>query len=258
MPMFRLCVIATGALLGLAALPATAQDVASNGGVLVFGGTGRLGAPIVKLLLQAGEDVTVFARKDSSKERLAGLDVDYVVGDLADDASIAAAFDSKAFRVAIDASAQRGESTKVEKFYEKIARSMTTHAKRTGVRQFILHGSIGAGDNINEVPALKDFKQSPGMVDKGVAEKVVIAGGVPYTIIRNGLIPLDPQPPATQRAYLTPDVSAWGEVTRDDLAIFTLDVMDNPARLNKIYHAIDPTLKLRLGQDQRLQRRDPN
>ncbi|MDX2145536.1 MAG: NAD(P)H-binding protein [Rhodospirillaceae bacterium] len=224
---------------------------AADGAVLVFGGTGRLGAPIVKLLLQAGEDVTVFARKDSSKERLAGLDVDYVVGDLTDEKSIAAAFDTKKFRVVIDAAAQRGESSRIDKFYETIARSMMTHAKRTGVRQFVLHGSIGAGDNLKEVPALKDFKATAGMIDKGLAERVVIESGVPYTIIRNGLFPQDPQPPATERAFLTPDVTTFGEVTRDDLAIFTLDVMDNPARLNKIYHAIDPTLKLRVDETRR-------
>jgi uncharacterized protein YbjT (DUF2867 family) len=128
---------------------------------------------------------------------------------------------------------------------------MMTHAKRTGVKQFILHGSIGAGANIAQVPALKDFKPTPGLIDKGMAETAVIESGVPYTIIRNGLIPQDPQPPATERAFLTPDVSTFGEVTRDYLAIFTLDVMDHPARLNKIYHAIDPTLKLRVDESRR-------
>lgn len=86
-----------------------ANAFAKDGGVLVFGGTGRLGAPIAKLLVQAGEDVTIFARKDSPKDRLAGLKVDYVVGDLTDDKSIAAAFNGKKYRVVIDASAQRGE-----------------------------------------------------------------------------------------------------------------------------------------------------
>lgn len=77
------------------------------------------------------------------------------------------------------------------------------------------------------------------------AEQIIIDSGVPYTIIRNGLLPKDPQPPATGRAYLTSDLTSFGEVTRDDLAILTLDVMDNPARLNRLYHAIDPELKLR-------------
>jgi uncharacterized protein YbjT (DUF2867 family) len=224
-------------------LPALAKD----GAVIVFGGTGRLGAPIVKLLVQAGEDVTVFARQESDRSRLAGLDVDYAIGDLTDEASIAAAFDSKTFRVAIDAAAQRGESSQIPRFYETTTRAILRHAKRTGVKQIIHHGSVGAGDNIREVPALKDFRQTPALVDKGLAERAIIESGLAYTIIRNGLLPLDPQPPATQRARLTVDHSTFTEVTRDDLAIFTLDVMDNPGRMNMIYHAADESLKTRDG-----------
>ncbi len=233
--------IFTICILSLLSLPAFAKD----GGVLVFGGTGRLGAPIVKLLLDAGEDVTVFARKDSPKGRLAGMKVSYVVGDLTDDKSVASAFNAKKYRVVIDGSAQRGESSKIDKFYETITRSIITHAKRTGVKLFIHHGSIGAGDNIKQVPALATFKQSPGMIDKGNTEKVILESGLPYVIIRNGLLPQDPQPAATGRGYLTSDLSTFGEVTRDDLAILTLDSMYNPARWNKIYHAIDDGLHLR-------------
>lgn len=221
----------------------------TDGGVLLFGGTGRLGMPIAKLLVATGESVTVFVRQDSSRARLQGLPVRYIVGDLADENSIARAFDSRRFRVVIDASAQRGASNAVLKFYENAAGWIVKHAKRTGVRQFILHGSIGAGDNRQEVPALRGAPVSDRLVDKGFAEKAVIAGGVPYTIIRHGLVPYDPQPPATERAYLTRDLSTWGEITRDDLAILTLDAMDNPARLNRIYHAIDPHLRLRRPPD---------
>jgi uncharacterized protein YbjT (DUF2867 family) len=233
---------------GLAAAGAASDasgTTAARGGVLLFGGTGRLGAPIAKLLVAAGEDVTVFVRADSSRERLAGLDLRYVVGDLADEKSIAAAFSARPYRVVIDASAQRGASNAVPRFYENAARWIAANAKRTGVRQFILHGSIGAGDNAREVAALRGSGASDRLADKGRAETAVRESGVPYTIIRHGLVPYDPQPPATERAYLTRDTSAWGEVTRDDLAILTLDVMDNPARLNKVYHAIDPQLRLR-------------
>ena len=238
--MFYRSIIAAIALSLLAPLA-----IAKDGDVIIFGGTGRLGAPIVKLLVQAGEEVTVFARKDSDKSRLSGLKVDYVVGDLTDEKSVAVAFDSKKFRIAIDGSAQRGESSKIEKFYETTTRYILTHAKRTGVKQFIHHGSVGAGDNIKEVPALRTFKQTPALVDKGLTEKAIIESGVPYTIIRNGLLPLEPQPPATQRARLTVDYTTFTEVTRDDLAMFTLDAMDNPARMNMIYHAADESLKTR-------------
>lgn len=113
------------------------------------------------------------------------------------------------------------------------------------MKLFIHHGSIGAGENIKQVPALVTFKQSPGMVDKGEAEKVILSGDLPYVIIRNGLLPVKSDPPATGRGYLTSDLTTFGEVTRDDLAILTLDSIYNPARWNKIYHAIDPDLKLR-------------
>jgi dihydroflavonol-4-reductase len=228
-----------------AVLFTAAPALALDGPVIIFGGTGRLGAPIAKLLVAAGEDVTIFARKDSNRERLAGLKVDFAIGDLTDGASVAAAFDTKAFKVAIDASAQRGESSRIEKFYEVTTRSIVSHAKRIGVRHIIHHGSIGAGDNLREVPALKDFKGSANLIDKGMAERAIIDSGLTYTIIRNGLIPRDPQPPATERAFLTVDRSTFSNVTRDDLAILTVDSIGNPARANKIYHAIDPDLKLR-------------
>ncbi len=214
-------------------------------GVLLFGGTGRLGAPIARLLVSAGEPVTVFVRANSPKDRLEGLNLRYVIGDLADERSIAAAFDAQPFCAVIDASAQRGASMSVPHFYENAARWIVQHGQRTGVRQFILHGSIGASANPDEVPALRNTPVPDRLVDKRHAEQALIAGGVHYTIIRHGLVPYDPQPPATERAYLTSDLSTWGEVTRDDLAILTLDVLGNPARFDHIYHAIDPQLRLR-------------
>lgn len=222
------------------ATPAFAKD----GGVIVFGGTGRLGSDIVKLLVHAGEEVTVFARKEDNRDRLAGLKVHFAIGNVLDDASIGKAFSAHKYRVAIDASAQR-DQVKVPDFYEKVSRSIVTHGKRTGLKQFISHGSIGAGENIKIVPALASYKQTPALIDKGKAETVITAGGVPYTIIRNGVIPnAEPLPPATHKAGLTVDQTTFSAVTRADLAILTLDVMDNPARLNRIYHAIDATLAM--------------
>ncbi|MDG2321858.1 MAG: NAD-dependent epimerase/dehydratase family protein, partial [Rhodospirillaceae bacterium] len=60
---------------------------ANADGILVLGGTGELGIRIVKLLVEKNEDVTVFVRASSDRSSLAGLDVDYVVGDLLDQAS---------------------------------------------------------------------------------------------------------------------------------------------------------------------------
>lgn len=233
--------------------PATAAD----GGVLVFGGTGRLGAEVVKLLVAADEDVTVFTRANSSRELLAGLKVDYAVGDLGDDASIAAAFDAHSYRAVVDASAERGgtrgrggqsaASVPVRDskgFYEKAMRSIASHAKRTGVKQFVLHGSVLAGDNIELFPRFAFLKGSTTLVDKGKAEKLLIESGVPYCIIRHGRVPNDPQPQPTGNAYLSTDQTIFADMTRGDLAMLTLDCLDNPARMNRVYHAYDPTFKM--------------
>ncbi len=230
------------ALLAIAIAPLA---FAKEGGVLLFGGTGRLGVPIAQLLVAAGEDVTVFVRRESSTEALKGLKVRYVVGDLLDEKSIAAAFRKRHYRMVIDASAQRGAGDQVGDYYQSVARAQLKYAAETGVKQFILHGSIGAGANLQQVPQLRNVPGTSRLADKGKAEQIIIDSGVPYTIIRNGLIPKDPQPPPTERAFLTTDLTTMGEVTRGDLAILTLDAMDNPARLNKIYHAIDPGLHLR-------------
>jgi uncharacterized protein YbjT (DUF2867 family) len=228
----------------------------SAGPVLVFGGTGKLGSEIVKLLAAAGADVTVFVRAGSDRGALAGLDVDYAVGDLTDEASVAAAFDAKNFHAVIDASANRsavqsrgtgpegGPDRDSAGFYERIMRPMATHAKRTGVAHFILHGSVLAGDNIDLFPQFAFLKGSATLADKGRAEQILIDSGVPYTIIRHGRVPGDPQPPATGNAYLTGDQAVFGDVTRADLAILTLDVLGNPGRINRVFHAFDPTFKI--------------
>lgn len=53
----------------LISLPAMAD------GVLVFGGTGRLGSEVVKELLKVDEKVIVFARPTSDRDRLQGLEI---------------------------------------------------------------------------------------------------------------------------------------------------------------------------------------
>jgi uncharacterized protein YbjT (DUF2867 family) len=234
------------------ATPVAAQTVSpSRQGVLVFGGTGKLGADVVKALVAADEDVTVFVRAGSDRSPLDSLKVDYAIGDLLDEKSIAAAFDAKKYRAIVDASANRASTGKgggpnrdSHGFYTAIMAPMAKHAKRTGVQQFILHGSVLAGDNINLFPQLAFLKGSGTLIDKGQAEKILIDSGVPYTIIRHGRVPNDPQPPPTGNAYLSADQTIFGDVTRGDLAMLTLDALGNPMRTNRVFHAFDPTFKM--------------
>jgi uncharacterized protein YbjT (DUF2867 family) len=223
-----------------AATPGTAAPPAPRS-VLVFGGTGQLGAQVVRRFVAAGDRVTVFARPGADRARLQGLAVGYVTGDLLDAAEVAAAL--RATRPAIVVNAVRVEDGDVH-FYEKIMRPMVAYSKETGVRQLIHHGAVGAGDNAAKFPTL-GWDKVPGLLerlaDQGVGERLLRDSGVPYTIIRNARIYPD-ETPATGRAELTEDDTVISPMTRADLAELTLRCARDPLCLGKTYHVRDASL----------------
>jgi uncharacterized protein YbjT (DUF2867 family) len=221
-------------LLALFAVTAIAQ-IDDGSDVLVFGGTGRLGAPIVRLLVDAGYTVTVFARPASDRARLAGLDIAYVTGDLMDADSVVEAVGGKDFHFVIDASA-RGASR--ERFYDTAMRNILNAVDADQVGQFILHGSVGAGDNMQQFPNVGFERMRDVMIAKGEAEALLRDSGIGYTIIRNGML-LPDGTPATGTARLTEDDGILDAVTRLDLAALTMQCLGNPDCMNKTFHAMD-------------------
>jgi uncharacterized protein YbjT (DUF2867 family) len=220
-------------------MSATAPALAE--GVLVFGGTGQLGARIVRLLVEAGEDVTVFARPNSDRSRLGELEVRYAIGDMLDEDSVAAAFSAAQFRAVIYAA--RAPISDVP-FYDLTSGYIASYAKATGVSQIIHHGAVGAGDNMVRFPDIP-WDAVPGlrgrMEDHGAAERNYFQSGVNTTILRNSRVWPD-DTPGTGKAELTEDQSTMTPTTRADLAVLTMQCLDNPACANRIYHVRDDTL----------------
>ncbi len=222
----------------LAALTLAAVSVPARAdGVLVFGGTGRLGAEIVKQLVNAGEkDVTVFARPTSDRSRLEGLDVSYVTGDALDGADVEAAFKSASFRAAFNALAVSPLKPN-EAFYETTQAHITEWAARTGVGRVILNSSVGVGDSSHVYPESMRPMFGAVLDDKGKAEENLTSSGVEYAIIRNYQI-LPETTPVTGDAYLTEDRSATGGIGRADLGVLNVFCLDGYLCRNKTFHAI--------------------
>jgi uncharacterized protein YbjT (DUF2867 family) len=209
--------------------------------VLVLGGTGQLGAEIVRRLVDGGDRVTVFTRPGSDRARLAGLAVRYAEGDLLNEADVMAAFAGNRFQYVIVAvRVEDGDPH----FYARFLPGLTARAKAAGVAQLIHHGAVGAGRNAEKFPGL-GWEKVPGLLDRlkdqGVGEDILRASGVPFTIIRNTRLYPDGTPP-TGKAELTEDESVIGPMTRADLAVLTLRCLANAACLGKTWHVRDTSL----------------
>lgn len=219
---------------------ASTPALAADGGVLVLGGTGQLGAEVVKALVAAGENVTVLARPTSNRSRLEGLAVTVVTGDMLSDTDMERVFKEKRYRAVVDASNAPFDGS--QDFYEKSQRIVSRWASATGVRQLILHGAIGAGDSASLIDVEKAFEvQRKAIASKTVAEGILLASGVPYTIIRH-LTLLPAQFRESGQAKLSRDHRVVGAVTRDGLARLTRECLDNPGCINVIFHAVDEQL----------------
>jgi len=210
-------------------------ETANNRAVLVFGGTGRLGASVVRLLVAAGYPVTVFARPTSDRSRLSGLDVAFIIGDLMDADSVNQALQDRHFRFVIDATS-RGASR--DSYFDAAMQNILQTVATVHIDQFILHGSIGAGDSMQHFPDFQSERMRDLLLAKGKAEALLKASGIGYTIIRSGMIDLDGTP-ATGTARLTDDNSAISRITRLDLATLTLQCLDKAECMNKTFHAVD-------------------
>jgi uncharacterized protein YbjT (DUF2867 family) len=225
------------ALPGATLLPA----VAAGAEVLVFGGTGQLGSEVVRALLAAGHDVTVFRRPGSDLARLQGLKVKEAIGDATLERDVQAAFAAQRYDVAVNTLA-KGRSDPPE-FYSTTQRAITAAAKATGVKQLILHSSVGAGESRAIYPETMWPRMKDVLLAKDVAERELIASGVPYTIVRNAVLRND-APGVREQAQLDADQRRFGAVTRSGLGRLTAECTLQPACLGRIYHAVDPNVAI--------------
>lgn len=226
---------------GLALLLVTASPAAMAAEVLVFGGTGQLGYEIVKRVLERGDGVTVFARPSSDKGRLTGLPVRYVYGDMLVEADVERAFATDRYDVVINA--VRAPITELP-FYRITSGHVAKYAAASGAGQIIHHGAVGAGENMKSHPDVP-WESVPGLAermrDHGDAEEIFLGSEVPATVIRNSRVWPQGTPPSGN-AILTEDQSVLTPITRIDLAVFTVECMEQEACHGRIFHAQDDSL----------------
>jgi uncharacterized protein YbjT (DUF2867 family) len=225
-------------LVAWTAITALASPAYADDGVLVFGASGQLGSEVVRALVGAGYPVTAFVRPGSDRSRLAGLTIGYATGDMLVADDVAAAFAGRRYTAVVDASA-RGRAG--NDFYPTAMSHIVAAAKANGAPRVILHGSVGAGDNIRKFPQAPFGPMAATLAAKGEAERLLRESGLPWAIIRNGIL-APAGSPATGQAKLSPDDRLMRTVTRADLGRLTVECLRDAGCFGRTWHAIDESL----------------
>ena len=128
----------------------------------VTGGTGFVGANLVRLLLQQGYDVTALVRNNSCLDNLKSLEIDIVQGDLNDEDLWQPMSDCQAlFHVAAQYSLWQTESALLYRSNVLGTRNILHCAQKAGIERTVYTSSVAAiGVKAGEVPA-NETHQSP-------------------------------------------------------------------------------------------------
>lgn len=139
----------------------------ANDTVLVTGGTGFTGLHLVKQLVATGATVRVIARPSSNKEALKGLAIEWITGDVYDEAAIQQATDGVHYIFHV-AAAYREASISDDVYTKVHVESTQLLAKaaleQTDFKRFIHVSTVGVHGHIEHPPADESYRFAPGDV----------------------------------------------------------------------------------------------
>lgn len=128
------------------------------------GGTGHVGANLVRALLERGVEVKALVRPDHPTEALDGLDLERVEGDLRDPASLARALKGcdRMYHVAAFVSLRAGNQREVFETNVLGTKNVLEAAERAGVERSVFCSSFGAvGHNPSGGPSDETHTVNP-------------------------------------------------------------------------------------------------
>ena len=216
--------------------PVEAEVAAAEGDmkplVLVAGATGKTGVLVVQQLKAKGYPVRAFVRNAQKAADRLGPDVEAVVGDLRDPASIAATLDG--VDVVVNA-AGSGVPAPDDNMPEHVdfegARNLADAAAGAGVGHYVLISSMGATQDDHQLNRL--FNNI--LIWKRKGEEAVAASGIPYTIIRPGGLN---DGPGNEQTVIFEQGDLPGlekAISRADVARVTVAAVKDDGARNKVF-----------------------
>jgi nucleoside-diphosphate-sugar epimerase len=171
--------------------PATASIVIGKK-VLITGATGFVGGALARALAGGGAEIWALARPDADHQRLAGLDVHWLSGDVTEPASLQGI--GRGMDWVVHAAGMLGQASTPESVYQRLHVEGTHHvlqeALTAGVERVLYVSSPGVLGPITGPPATEDAPLAPSNAyerSKAAAERKVqdlFGQGLPVVIAR--------------------------------------------------------------------------
>jgi putative NADH-flavin reductase len=205
--------------------------------VLVIGASRGIGLETVKALLASGCDVRALARKAQAipieDARLEKLDGDALDGATIERALVGVSAVIQSLGVAVSPEAVLKGTT----LFSKATRVLVDAMRASTARRLIVVTGFGAGDSRGHGGFLYDAVLFPLLLkrvydDKDVAEQIVRASGLDWTIVRPGGLT---NGPATGHYRVLVEPASWraGMISRADVADFLAKQVADTAYIGK-------------------------
>lgn len=193
---------------------------------LVIGANGQIGAKLVTLLRDAGQPVRVMLRDDAQRATFESMGVEVVIANL-ETALPDAAFegcDKVVFTAGSGAKTGPDKTILVDLWG---ACQVVDMAKKHKVKQFVMISARDAGSPDSGTPKIKHYN-----VCKHFADQYLLQSGVPFTILRPGLLTNEDAAGTitTQRPSHKDDQF----ITRADTAACIAHCLQTPSTVNQI------------------------
>lgn len=200
--------------------------------LLIFGATKNTGLLVAKLAAERGERVTSMVREGSDASALHTLGVTVIRGDAFNLDDCIRTVQQCCPRRAV--SLMGGTDQKGQRICAigniHVAKALSGYAE---LERFLLLTSMGCGDQYADTSETVKKYLGEALRAKTRAENYLQEGNLPWTIVRPG--GLD-NTPATGNFHLSerPDRTLRSYLSRGDVALAVLQILDDPAWLHRI------------------------
>jgi len=209
--------------------------------VLVIGGTRGTGLLIARLLDQSGVSVRVLARDPHRASRELGASIQVVMGDITNEATLVGAIDG-ARDIVFTAGCRSGRPVRESRIkateFQGVINTLAV-ARRVGFAgRFLYMTSSGIGMRSFWTWALNIYKGNT-LLWRERAEDAIRASGLPYTVIRTGMLLNRPAGShtieLTQRAL---PLLARYRIARADVAEAFVAALDHPRAVRATFEIV--------------------